>query len=87
MINLFEGKTVEWLLQRRDVLQDALARATGAQTRVALAPGMHDEFADLSQKELKDQLMAVRYALFCADPDNYDDPRRERVMRVKTIHG
>lgn len=87
MTNIFDGKTVEWLLARRSALQDALASGAGALNHVALAPGMFHEFADMSQEELKKQLMAVRYALFCEDPDNYDDPRREKIMRVITIHG
>lgn len=86
MTNLFEGKTVEWLLERRSALQDSLASGAGAQNHAAIAPGMFHEFADMTQAELKNQLTAVRYALFCEDPDNYDDPRRERIMRVTTIH-
>lgn len=87
MTNLFDGKTVEWLLARRSALQDALASGAGAQNHAAIAPGMFHEFADMSQKELKDQLLAVRYALWCEDPNNYADPRREKIMRVITVHG
>lgn len=84
MTNLFEGKTVEWLLARRENLQDALARATGSQTHVALSPGMFDEFEGVTQEQLKTQLRDIRYALWCEDPDNYSNPENDRRMKVQT---
>jgi len=84
MTNIFEGKTVEWLIERRSALQDALASGAGAQNHVALAPGMFHEFADMTQTELMAQLKSVRYALWCEDPDNYTNPETEKRMRVVT---
>ena len=87
MTNLFEGKTVEWLLERRSALQDALSRATGSQTHVAIAPGMYDEFDGVTQEQLKAQLRDIRYALFCEDPDAYSNPNTDRVMKIITAYG
>jgi hypothetical protein len=87
MTNLFEGKTVAWLLERRSAIQDALARAAGSQTQVGLAPGMQDQFDKLTQEQIKTQLRDIRYALFCADPDNYSNPNKDRVMKILTSYG
>lgn len=84
MTNLFEGKTVEWLLERRSALQDALARGAGSQTQVSIAPGMSDSFAAMTQEQLKEQLRAIRYALFCEDPNTYTNPDLDRRMKVTT---
>lgn len=86
MTNLFEGKTVEWLLERRSALQDALARGAGSQTQVGIAPGMSDSFTAMSQDQLKEQLRSIRYALFCEDPDNYPNPDLDRRMKVTTYY-
>jgi len=86
MTNLFEGKTVEWLLERRSALQDALARGAGSQTQVGIAAGMSDSFASMTQAELKEQLRSIRYALFIEDPDNYTNPDLDRRMKVTTYY-
>lgn len=74
ILNYFEGKTKEWLLARRDALQDALASGVGSQTHVAIAPGMGHDFTSMTQGQIEDQLKRVLYALFRLDPTNYSDP-------------
>lgn len=86
-MNIYEGKTVEWLLARRSALQDALASGSGAINHVALAPGMYHEFADLTPKQLKDQLRDVQYALWCEAPDIYTNPDTAKRMKVVTSYG
>lgn len=84
MTNIYEGKTVEWLLKARSELQDAIKIAAGSQTHAAIAPGMFHEFAELTQPELRVKLKEIRYALWCEDPDTYTNPETEKRMRVVT---
>lgn len=78
MINYFVGRTVEWLLTRRNSLQDALSRGAGTITHTAVAPGMYHEFQGMKQEELEEQLLRVLYALNQLDPDAYPDPAGQR---------
>ena len=86
-LNYFEGKTVEWLLSRRDALQDILASGSGSQVVASLSPGMRHEFSDLTQAQIEQQLQRVLYALFVADPVTYPtNPYKKRVMGISTVY-
>ncbi len=71
-INVFPGKTKVWLEERLDAINDALDG--GSQTRVALAPGMADEFSGLSAAELRKRRDEYLYALHLLDPVSYANP-------------
>ena len=86
MINLFAGKDKAWLIARRDYLQTVLASGAGSKTHVGIEQGVFHEYAEMSQSQLKETLMAILYALFCLDPDNFPDPRRQKVMKISTVY-
>lgn len=85
-VNLFAGKSKAWLVERRNALQTMLTSGGGSQTHVAIAPGMYDEFANMSQVQLERQLMQILYALFLLDPDNFTNPYASKVMSVSTMY-
>lgn len=70
--NMFPGWSVEELEQGLDAINDRLDN--GAQTGVAIAPGMKDEFAGASHADLRRRRDEYLYALSVADPDNYANP-------------
>lgn len=78
MINYFSGKSVEWLVARRDVLQDLLAGSGGSETRIALAPGMYDEFSGLTEAQLETRLTRILSALHELEPTTYTSPATKR---------
>lgn len=86
MTNYYVGKSVEWLIQRRDVLQDLLAGTGGSETRVAIEPGMYDEFAELTEQQLETRLERILYALNQIDPDAYPDPTSAKRMKILTVY-
>jgi hypothetical protein len=78
MTNYFVGKSVEWLIVRRDVLQDLLAGSGGSETHIAIEPGMYDEFRFLTEEQLQIRLERILYALNQLDPDTYPNPAGQR---------
>jgi hypothetical protein len=78
-MNIFEGKSKEWLLQQREALQEAMASTAGGQTQVALAPGMSDSFVGLTTAELRKKLEAIQLALHLLEPNTYAHPRRMKI--------
>jgi hypothetical protein len=84
-INYYAGKSKEWLIERRDALQDALASSAGGQTRVSLDRGMYDEFAGLKESELQTRLAQVLYALHLLDSETYPNPYTQKVMKATTV--
>jgi hypothetical protein len=80
-MNIYEGKTVEWLLQRKSDLQDAIGGVAGGQTHVGISPGMYHEFIGLTEKQLRDRLREVMEALWIEDPDTYERPvKRNKIV-------
>jgi len=84
-MNIYEGKTEEWLLQRKSDLQDAIAGVAGGQTHVGIAPGIFHEFIGLTEKQLRDRLREVMEALWILDPDTYTRPAKR--MKIITSYG
>ena len=85
-MNIFEGKSVAWLLERRTALQDILAGDGGSQTHVGIAPGIFDEFDKLTEAQLIERLRRINYALYLEDPDTYPNPNTSKVMKVQTVY-
>jgi hypothetical protein len=85
-MNIFEGKSQAWLLERRSALQDILAGDGGSQTHVGIAPGIFDEFDKLTEAQLIERLRKINYALYVIDPDLYDNPNASKVLKVQTVY-
>ena len=70
--NMFPGWSVEELEDGLEAINDKLDN--GAQTGVAIAPGMKDEFLGASHPDLRRRRDEYLYALSIEDPDNYSNP-------------
>jgi hypothetical protein len=69
---MFPGWSVQELEEGLDAINSQLD--TGAQTGVAIAPGMKDDFAGIGASDLRRRRDEYLYALSVADPDNYANP-------------
>lgn len=80
--NPFIGDSKEVLLAYKLQAKDALRG--GNQTSAGVEPGVKHEFADKSDKELRQILMDIDAALFLLEPETYPNPEGQKRMKIFT---
>ena len=70
----FPGMSAEWLRARLTALMESDAIPGGAQTHVAIAPGMFHEFAEISGGDLDKKKKNLIYALWLREEEGFYNP-------------
>lgn len=78
-IDLFSGKSEEWLLSRRDELQLAILR--GSTTELTIA-GVRTARGAKSSADLERALLQILRSLYNLNPSVYENPDAGAIRRV-----